>query len=171
MVKTLQLLLVAAIFVGFSSFNINKNSHPYFVSTTEIEYNSGEKTLEVSCKMFTDDFEKALRITHKSNVDLLNAKNQEEANKLVADYLKKHLQVTVDGNMLDLKFLGYEKDGEVIWSYFQADKINQVKKVEVMNDILFEYKKEQTNLLHITVNGKRKSTKLNNPESKLTMEW
>ena len=171
MLKTLQLLLLSSIFVAISSFNTHKNAHPYFVSTTEIEYNAGDKTLEVSCKMFTDDFEKALRITHKSNVDLLNAKNQEEANRLVADYLKKHLQITVDGNLVDLQFLGYEKEGEAIWSYFQAEKITQVKKVEVMNDILFEYKKEQTNLLHITVNGKRKSIKLNNPEAKMIMEW
>jgi ABC-type antimicrobial peptide transport system permease subunit len=171
MIKTLQLLFVAAIFVAFSSFNTNKNSHPYFVSVTEIEHNTGDKILEVSCKIFTDDFEKGLRIANGNDIDLLNSKNQLSTNKQVADYIKKHLQITVDGNVVDLQFLGYEKEGEAIWSYFQAENILQVKKVEVMNDILFEYKKEQTNLLHVTVNGKRKSTKLNNPQATIAMEW
>ena len=29
--------------------------HPIFVSVTEIEHNNKDKTLEISCKIFTDD--------------------------------------------------------------------------------------------------------------------
>ncbi|MEI8059397.1 MAG: DUF6702 family protein, partial [Ferruginibacter sp.] len=32
-------------------------NHPLFVSVTEIEHNAKDKTLEISCKIFTDDFE------------------------------------------------------------------------------------------------------------------
>ena len=41
------------------------NLHPIFVSVTEIEHNAKDKTLEISCKIFTDDFEKTLRLTYK----------------------------------------------------------------------------------------------------------
>ena len=34
--------------------------HPFFVSVTEINHNAGDKNLEISCKIFTDDFEAAL---------------------------------------------------------------------------------------------------------------
>jgi hypothetical protein len=34
----------------------------------------------------------------------------------------------------------------------------------VRDNILYEYKKEQMSLLHVTVMGKRNSTKLLNPE-------
>ena len=34
--------------------------HPIYVSVTEIEHNAKDKTLEISCKIFTDDFEKTL---------------------------------------------------------------------------------------------------------------
>jgi hypothetical protein len=33
-------------------------SHPFFISVTEINHNSGDKNLEISCKIFTDDFGK-----------------------------------------------------------------------------------------------------------------
>ena len=163
-------LIIIVLFVTVTSFSAKK-FHPFFVSVTEIQHNAEEKTLEVSCKIFTDDFEKALRQAYKTNVDLLNGKDKLATNKLINEYLKKHLQITVDGKLLQLQFVGYEKEEEAIWSHFQVNDITSVKKIEIMDDILFEYKKEQVNLLHVKVNGSRKSTKLNNPESKVVFEW
>ena len=31
--------------------------HPFFVSVTEINHNAKDKTIEIACKIFTDDFE------------------------------------------------------------------------------------------------------------------
>ena len=142
------------------------NSHPIFVSVTEIEHNAKDKTLEISCKIFTDDFEKALRETYKTYVDLLQPKDKTAMNKLVSDYVQKHLQLKVDGKAVALQFLGYEQQEEGIVSFYQVNNIAAVKKLDVTDNILFEYKKEQMNILHITVNGNKKSTKLVNPEEK-----
>lgn len=37
-----------------------KPTHPFHVSVIEINHNAADKTLEISCKIFTDDFEKIL---------------------------------------------------------------------------------------------------------------
>jgi hypothetical protein len=34
--------------------------HPFYVSVTEISQNATDKSLEVSCKFFADDFEQTL---------------------------------------------------------------------------------------------------------------
>ena len=149
----------------------NFSFHPIFVSVTEIEHNAKEKTLEVSCKIFTDDFEKTLRKAYNTHVDLLLAKDKPAMDKLVNDYVQKHLKIMVDGKPVALKYLGYEQIEEGIYSYYQADNIASVKKITVTDNILYEYKDEQINLLHITVNGNRKSTKLNNPDDKVVMEF
>ena len=156
-----------------SNFHIVSNSpfrglggHPIFVSVTEIEHNAKDKTLEISCKIFTDDFEKALRETYKTYVDLLQPKDKTAMNKLVSDYVQKHLQLKVDGKAVAMQFLGYEQQEEGIVSFYQVNNIAAVKKLDVTDNILFEYKKEQMNILHITVNGNKKSTKLVNPEEK-----
>ncbi len=159
-------------FILSLSFLISSFSfHPIFVSVTEIEHNAKEKTLEVSCKIFTDDFEKTLRKAYNTYVDLLLAKDKPAMDKLVNDYVQKHLKIMVDGKPVALKYLGYEQIEEGIYSYYQADNIASVKKITVTDNILYEYKDEQINLLHITVNGNRKSTKLNNPDDKVVMEF
>ncbi|MEP7254657.1 MAG: DUF6702 family protein [Ferruginibacter sp.] len=146
-------------------------SHPIFVSVTEIEHNAKDKTLEISCKIFTDDFEKALRQQYNTHIDLLNPKEKAAMEKLVSGYVLKHLAIKADGKSVILQYLGYEQQEEGIVSFFQVNNISSVKKIEVTDNILFEYKKEQISLIHVIVNGDRKSTKLVNPEEKASFEF
>ena len=67
-----------------------------------------------------------------------------------------------------MHFIGYEKIEEGIYSYYQADNVNTVKNISITNNILYEYKTEQMGLIHVTVNGNRKSSKLNNPDEKVS---
>jgi hypothetical protein len=140
--------------------------HPIYVSITEIEHNAKDKTLEISCKIFTDDFEKTLRKAYSTHVDLLKPKDKEAMNKLVKDYVQKHLTISLEGKNATMRFLGYEQIEEGIYSYYQVDNVNTVKNISITNNVLYEYKTEQMNLIHVTVNGNRKSTKLNNPAEK-----
>jgi hypothetical protein len=155
------------------SFSTHKNQahHPIFMSVTEIEHNAKTKSLEISCKIFTDDFEKALRATYKTKVDLLDGLLRAEMDKLVSDYVKKHLIIAVDGKAYALKYVGYENIEEGIYGYFEIENIIAPKKITITDDILYEYKKEQLSLLHVTVGGKRQSTKLSNPEKAVEMKF
>jgi len=146
-------------------------SHPFFVSVTQIEENQSEKILEVSCKIFTDDFEKTLRTHYDRHVDLLNPKDRAAMNELVDDYIKKHLAISVDGEKVSLEFVGYEQLEEGVQCYFQVNNVNVDKTISVFNNLLFEYKPEQTNIVHVTVRHKRKSYQLINPESKATFNF
>lgn len=157
------LIIFSAAFSGFH--------HPVFVSVTEINYNAAGKTLEISCKIFTDDFEKTLRATYKTHVDLLDENLKPAMDKLVNDYVQKHLKVAVDGKLVGLKYLGFEKIDEGIYSYYQADNITTPKKIEVTDNVLLEYNEQQMNIVHIIVDGKRKSAKLSGSENKVTAQY
>lgn len=141
-------------------------THPLFISVTEIEHNAKDKTLEISCKIFTDDFEKTLRKAYNVHVDLLDAKQKDAMNKLVNDYVQKHLTISLEGKFATMRFLGYEQIEEGIYSYYQVDNVAAVKNISITDNILYEYKSEQMGLVHVIVNGNRKSTKLNNPDDK-----
>ena len=145
--------------------------HPFYLSVTEIEQNAKDKTLEVSCKIFTDDFERTLRLQNKGTIDLLQPKDKSAMNTLVSEYVKKHLSITVDGKSVELQFIGYEQQEEGIESYYQVNNIAAVKKIDIIDNILFEYKKEQFSIIHVTVNGSRKSSKLNNPDDKVSFQF
>lgn len=145
--------------------------HPIYVSVTEIEYNPAEKTLEISCRIFTDDFEKTLRKYHPGKIDLLNAALKKQMEPLVSGYIGEHLQLEADGKKCTLVFLGYEQQEEAIAAYFQVSKLPVPKKLQIFNNLLYEYQPQQMGIIHATINGERKSQRLNNPETGVVMEW
>jgi hypothetical protein len=149
----------------------NTPVHPLHVSVTEINHNAGDQTLEISCKLFTDDFEKVLTQNYKTKVDLINPPDRPAMEKLVNDFIHTHLAIKGDGKPVQFTYLGYEKDNDAIYSYFQADDIAAVKKLEITNLILHELFTDQINLMHITVGGKRKSTKLDYPDTKAVFSF
>ena len=74
--------------------------HPFFVSVTEMNHNAKDKTLEISCKLFADDFEKGLEQVYKIPVDITNPKDKKQTDQYISDYLKKHLQLKIDGKSI-----------------------------------------------------------------------
>ncbi len=145
--------------------------HPLHVSVTEINHNATDKTLEISCKLFTDDFERVLTQNYKTKVDLINPPDRPAMEKLVNDFIHKHLMVKADGKPVQFSYLGFEKDNDAIYTYLQVDNIGTVKKLEVINTILYELFTDQINLMHITVGGKRKSTKLDYPDKEAVFSF
>jgi len=153
------------------SVNSVKAYHPFYVSVTEINHNSQEKTLEISCKIFLDDMEAVLKQNYKTNVDLTNEKKEAEHNKFIAEYISKHLSVTADGKSSKLNYIGFEKDKESVWCYFEAANIPSIKKLDINNSILQDYTDKQINIMHITVNGNRKSYKLDYPNKQASFSF
>ena len=157
--------------LAFALTNFGVNPHPIFVSVTEIEYNAVNKTLEISCKIFVDDFEKSLRKKYITKVDLQDAKLKAEMSQLVNNYLQKHLSISTDGKKASLQFLGFELQEEAVICYFEAKNIEKLGKIELINNILYEENAQQMGIIHVLVNGVRKSSRLNNPDEKATFSF
>ncbi|MXV15281.1 hypothetical protein GS398_08205 [Pedobacter sp. HMF7056] len=115
--------------------------------------------------MFYDDLEKVLEKQSRQPLDILKPKDKRQMDQLIGDYVRKHLEITVDGKKAELTYLGYEIQEDGAWSYFEAKQVNTAKKITVMDNLLFEQHPEQINMMHVTVSGLRKSTKLDNPEA------
>ena len=145
--------------------------HPFFVSMTDINYNSKEKELEISVRIFTDDLENTLRKYHNGTIDILHAKDQKEMNGFVNDYIQKHLQLQVDGKIVQMNFLGYEEQSESIWSYFEVRNIAAVKKIDITNSLLHDYNINQLNMLHVKANEKELSYKLDYPATNASFSF
>jgi uncharacterized protein DUF6702 len=145
--------------------------HPLYISVTEMNYNAKEKTLEISCKIFTNDFETVLEKLAHAKVDLSDKTAKQSTDKLIAEYVGKHLQLKVDGRPAVLQYVGSEKEEEGTWNYFQVNNIESVRKIDLVNDLLYEGFDQQTNIMHVTVGGVRKSTRLNYPDKDAHFEF
>lgn len=145
--------------------------HPFFVSVTEINQNAAEKSLEISCKFFADDLEHTLEKAYRVQLDVASEKEKAAFDKYIADYVAKHLQLTTDGKPARLKFVGFEQEKESVYAYFEVTELPSLKRLDVSNNLLYDLTTEQINILHVTVGGKRQSTKLNYPEVKTAFQF
>jgi hypothetical protein len=145
-------------------------AHPYYISVTEIEYAGRDRELGVSCKFFSDDIEGALKAYSNNKVDILKG-DKATNGKLLDAYIRKHLGIKVDGKALDPQFLGYENDQEATWCYFSVKEMPAPRNVEIFINLLYEYRSEQVNMVHVIVDGNRKSSKLSPPDNHLTVSF
>lgn len=160
--------LLVVLFLSNTSFKW----HPFFVSVTEMEYNATEKTLEISCKVFTDDLEKALTKFTSGKVDVYNPKDKSVLEKQIASYISKHLVVKVDGKPVLLDCIGYEIEAQSTLSYYQVNQVMTApRKIEFQNTIFYPDIEKQIGIMHVSVGGSRKSLKVDYPESYALFEF
>ena len=138
--------------------------HPFYVSVVEINHNSKDKALEISCKIFVDDMEDVLKQNYKAAVDLTNEKQKMQNDKLINDYITRHLLVTADGKQMKYNYIGFEKEGESVYCYFEILNVSTIKKIDLTNSILQDFTDKQINIMHVTVGSNRKSYKLDYPQ-------
>ena len=162
MVQSLFKWLVVAVF---------NMIHPFHVSTTEINHNATDKTLEITCRIFTDDFENILRKNYKTKVDLSDPKMKNAMDKLVSDYVKKNLHLKADGKAVNLSYVGFEIDHEAVNCYFQVDNIPSVKKIDTVNSLMYDMFDDQMSIMHVIIGGNRKSTKLDYPNTDASFQF
>jgi hypothetical protein len=166
-------LFVYSWFVGaFSNEAAHKVSpHPFYIAVTEINLNTADKTLEVSCKMFADDLEQTIEKNNHTSLDISAEKDKGSFDKFIPAYVKSHLAIAVDGKKTNLSYIGYEKDKESAYCYFQIENILALKKIDIYNSLLHDFTSEQINIIHVTVNGKRQSTKLDYPNKNVSFSF
>lgn len=145
--------------------------HPFHVSVIEINHNAGEKTLEISCKIFTDDFEKTLARNYKTKVDLINPPDKNAMDSLVKKYIFSRLAIRANGKPAVFHYLGFENDHEAAYGYIEVSGVSDLKNISITSSIMYDMFEDQMNIFHVIVGGKRKSTKLNYPDREVTIEF
>lgn len=139
---------------------------------TEIQFIPKEKTLEVSVRIFTDDLENTIRNLHKDYpLDLLHPKDSALVNKWVDQYVHSRLQIKTDNIVRSMKMLGYERQEESIWVYFEIKNVPVPHQVHVFNTLLYDYKKEQINMIRFKNGEKEKSSKLQFPDNTVDFKF
>lgn len=145
--------------------------HPIHISVSEINYSEKDKALQITSRIFIDDLELSIRAERKEDeLDLIEPKNGLTTEKMVSDYVLKHMAVKLDGKIEKLKFLGMELEEPALICYIEIENVKKFKTIEVRNDIIMETHDDQSSIVHVTYKGPVKSMRLqrNNPTGTIT---
>lgn len=142
--------------------------HPLHISTTDVTYNAQDNKLEVICTIFVDDFESALAKEYHAQPDLLKPAARAAAEELIKKYIATHVLLKPNQTAVSLNYLGYEIKDAAVNIYLESAKTPAFKKIDVDISLLHNLYQDQINIVHITVNGVRKSDKLDYPNRKLS---
>jgi hypothetical protein len=104
-------------------------------------------------------------------VDLYKPADKKLLDRQIAGYIEKHLKLYIGGKNAVLSYAGYEIEGEAAWCYFSVPEIRPFQSIQIFNDLLYSYKEEQVNLVHVKINGERKSTRLTFPDTDATLQF
>ncbi|MBL7934115.1 MAG: hypothetical protein JNL60_19580 [Bacteroidia bacterium] len=162
----MKTLLLVSVFIFCTA-----SKHPFYLSVTDLKYSEKEKAIQGSVKIFTNDFEGALKKKHGKTIDLINIKDTAFTKKTIADYLKEHLKISPDGKQKEYDLLGFEREEEATWVYIEIKNCPQPKLLQIENTILYDHIKEQTNIVHLEVGGEKKSYKVVYPEKEIRFEF
>jgi hypothetical protein len=147
------------------------SKHPFYIAVTEIKLNTSDKSLEVTCKMFADDLEQVIEKNNHTQLDISADKDKANFNKYIPAYVKGHLNISIDGKAGNLSYIGFEKDKESAYCYFQVENISSLNDLDITDSLLHDLTSDQVNIIHVTVNGRRQSTKLDYPEKKASFNF
>lgn len=159
---TLKLPIVICLFLMTSSFLVP--AHKFYLSLTEIRVDTKKQTLDVSCKIFTDDFEDLLLKKYGKKTDLSASTKNKEVQDLIIRYITENFKISVGGKSQKLNYVGYETDTDATWIYLETVSFKEKGKVNVTNTLLYDYLPEQTNLINFYWDDAEKSARLVNPE-------
>lgn len=145
--------------------------HPFYLGVTDLKYNAKDKAIQGYVKLFTNDFENALKKIYKQPVDLINTKDTAATKKIIADYIAKHFLLKVNGQLKTFSVIGFEKEEDAIFSFIEFKNCTTPKTIEIETTFLYDYLKEQMNIVHFELSGTKKSVKVNNPDKKITFNF
>lgn len=153
--------ILSCLFFLFSSGNQANDSienwHKYHISRCLVDYNERDKTLQISQFLFLDDLEMALRQQGADNLFLCTDREVEKAEVYLERYITQHLHIEINQQKKNLVFIGKEASEDLlgVWSYFEITGLDNVKELNIENDILMETYSDQKNVVNIK-GGKNK---------------
>lgn len=157
--------------LGFQNFSEIKEFHPYHVGSVEINYNEKSKTFEITGRFFLDDLENGLAKKYGKFYHFNDTKYKGQLNEALKNYSSEYLKLKTDNQFLKVNYVGYEEDSESVNIYLESEKVSNPKKVEAAVSFLYNLFDDQINLVHIIVNGNRKSEKLTYPDRYLYQQF
>lgn len=145
--------------------------HKYYVSVFNLNYVPAKKEIQLTTRIFIDDLEAALVKKYKKKFYTGTSTEVQGTDEYIKNYIADKLHIKVNGKEKSLKFLGKETEDDILICYFTLPAEKAIKTVAVNNTNLTELFDDQQNIIHVSVNGNKKSLLLTNDKTEGLLEF
>ena len=131
--------------------------HPYYVSTLDIDYRPDREALQITMRVFTDDWQLMLNTHYDKSLRLDPDTNEEQMLIHSTDYLLQYLELNLNDTYVNPSVLGREYHDDQLVLYLEVMGVVELQTLAVSNRILFADLEGQQNIVRIKTPTKRKS--------------
>lgn len=145
--------------------------HKFYVGVFQIDYFKEKKAVQITTRLFIDDLEKVLYKKHKKHFYLTTKDEVTDANSFISKYLEDNLKIKINNKIQSFQFLTKEQEDNIVICYLKINFKDNIKNLEITNTILSDVFKEQQNLVHLNINGNKKTILFTNTETNQKLKY
>lgn len=165
----------ATFFLSLLCLTASRPLHEFHASVTKMEYNPKERVFEISMRIFTDDFEKALSAASNTRVVLDESPGQTAGKNdpLIEKYVLSHFSyVTPQKQTKPVRYVGHEVEADANWLYLEMPFAEAFRGGILKQNILMELFDDQVNMVNVQYQGQKKTFvfRKNQPVQPISLE-
>ncbi len=134
-------------------------AHKFYISVTNVGYSERDDALQITTRIFIDDFEELLLQRYGFEAKLATDKESREADEYIEKYLRTKFVIAINGEPQAFDFLGKGYEDDIMICYLEIANIDfpNIKTIALTNEVLTDLFEEQKNLVHFKIKGKKTS--------------
>ncbi len=144
LLRGLRSAAVLALGVGVGAF------HPLHTSLTELSYDRGSRSVQVSIRVFADDLQSALAPRG-------GAPPAHLSDAAALAYVGRHFALTAGKSRIPLRGCGMRRSGDLVWICLRGPSPAGMQGLQVHNHLLFDRFTDQINIVQASHGGRRQS--------------
>ena len=134
-------------------------AHPVHTSSTQVHVSGDRKSLAVTLRFFSDDLESALKASGEPVSLATSAKANVDS--ALSRYLGERVRFGVDGGaVMRGRLSGHDRDNDATLVFMHVPLPVVPARLEIVQRALLELFDDQTNLVHVRVDDKKRSALL-----------
>ncbi|HMQ43148.1 MAG: peptidase E [Confluentibacter sp.] len=135
-------------------------AHKYYVSVTQIDFMPEKQSVQITSRIFIDDLENLLRERYDKKITLAIKNEMPTTDRVIERYLKEKIKIKINGNSVNLNYIGKEYDTDIVKCYLEIEGIKTIETIEISNQVLFDMFDDQQNIIKTNINKRQKSFNL-----------
>lgn len=163
----IKISFLVVLFIVSSAFTF----HKFYVGVFQVDYFKEKKAVQITARLFIDDLEKALYKKYNKHFYITTKDEVADANTYISKYLEEKLKIKINNKIQTIQFLAKEQEDNIAICYLKINFKENIKDLEITNNVLIDIFSEQQNLLHLNINGNKKTILFTNTETSQKLKY